>query len=489
MEEQENACDCGCSRREFITTSGTATLGMSALPFSSMLANEFKAPVMKNKTGASVKTVFLYPPSATFSDDPDGWWSWPGNQYDAEGKQKEYTERIKKIGSGLDMNIGINDKSVADDGDVQKITEELKSEKPDGLLLIMFYNRSRGHADTLIQAAEELGIPTIFYIGLGVMHGHWRSYNNRPGLYFIQSADNYEAIESGMRMINAGKRLGQSTLLSISDGEERKVTKEAFFGITVQPVQFSEYAEAFNSIALTSKADDFLNRLSRNAIELNNISKESLKNATRAYFALNSLIEKYQADAVTMNCLRRGMLKPCIAFSVLNNQLIPAVCENDLPAAYGQMIVQAVLGRPGFQHNPAYDTEKNNYYASHCTCATELNGPGGADTKYRLTNFAHTNEGSCAIQVYWEPDEPATMIHYYTGEKPRIDIYSGRIEEPSYDDSFVAGCTTRVELKITNRTTADQVVGHHNILCYGDFAKRFKDFALLHKIEIMDPVE
>ena len=33
-----------------------------------------------------------------------------------------------------------------------------------------------------------------------------------------------------------------------------------------------------------------------------------------------------------------------------------------------------------------------------------------------LRRFAHTNEGSCAIQVFWKADDPVTMVRYYGGE-------------------------------------------------------------------------
>ncbi|MHC4744243.1 MAG: hypothetical protein ACYS8Z_20195, partial [Planctomycetota bacterium] len=51
----------------------------------------------RRKEPAAVKAVFLYPPSKTFADDANGWWSWPGNEYDAEGRQKKYTAELRKI--------------------------------------------------------------------------------------------------------------------------------------------------------------------------------------------------------------------------------------------------------------------------------------------------------------------------------------------------------------------------------------------------------
>ncbi len=57
----------------------------------------------------------------------------------------------------------------------------------------------------------------------------------------------------------------------------------------------------------------------------------------RAHLALKELLRIEDADGVTMNCLRRGTLKPCVSFSLLNSGLVPAAYENDLPAAYTQL--------------------------------------------------------------------------------------------------------------------------------------------------------
>ena len=80
---------------------------------------------MPAKQVARVTTVFLYPPSETFANNPDGWWSWPGKEYDAEGHQLKYSEEIRKIrvkaplGAGdivVDNFLGLGVKLVATRG-------------------------------------------------------------------------------------------------------------------------------------------------------------------------------------------------------------------------------------------------------------------------------------------------------------------------------------------------------------------------------------
>jgi hypothetical protein len=152
---------------------------------------------------------------------------------------------------------------------------------------------------------------------------------------------------------------------------------------------------------------------------------------------------------------------------------------------YTQMLGQLLTGRPGFQHNPAYETEKNRYYASHCTCATHLHGPDEAASPYLLRRFAHTNEGSCAVQVFWKKGEPVTMARYYPGARPALDVYAGKVTA-SHPMPPVGGCTTNVEIELTDRRDARDVRGHHNLLFCGDSARTFRLFAQLYRMRLAE---
>ncbi len=469
------------NRRDFLATMG-ATYG--ALAASRLDAAESGRSTRGTKQGATVRAAFLYPPSTTFSDDPNGWWSWPGNEFDAEGRQKNYTAALQDIQRRLRMKVVTENRSVASNGDVKRLIKELETTRPDGLLLMMFYNRSLSQADLLLEAAQKLDIPVVFFIGLGVKHGAINRYR-RPGIYFIQSLDNFKAIEYGLRMINTRKRLKQSLLLSITEADKPREGTEEFLGTRVKVIPFSRYADLFGKVKINDEARALMKKMTSGAQEIRGLSKESLGNATRAHLALTELLRVENADGLTMNCLRRGMLKPCLSFSVLNSRLIPAACENDLSAAYTQLLGQLLIGRPGFQHNPCYDTEKNHYYASHCTCATKIYGPDGPDLDYLLRRFAHTNEGSCAIQVFWKPGDPITMVKYHPGKEPKLDVYAGRVVK-SHPMPPAAGCTTNVEVDITDRSDACMVQGHHNLLFCGDFARKFRLFAQLYKMELSD---
>ena len=90
---QKEAYDMNFGRRDFLAAMSGAAGALALAPLGIQEANA--APEVGKK--AVVRTVFLYPPSATFSEDPNGWWSWPGNEYDAEGRQKKYTKALREM--------------------------------------------------------------------------------------------------------------------------------------------------------------------------------------------------------------------------------------------------------------------------------------------------------------------------------------------------------------------------------------------------------
>ncbi len=484
MEHVNDACrDCGCDggldRREFLASVGAAG-SMGLVPLEHSAAPEKKP----EKKGAVVRAFFLYPPSKQFAEDPNGWWSWPGNDFDAEGRQKKYTKAFRGIEKRLGMTVKTDSSSVAGTDDAERCIREIKETRPDGVLLVMFYNRSLHLADRFLKVLEEEKIPVVFFIGLGVKHGPVGHYR-RPGVYLIQALDDMDAVENGMRMINTKKRMSRTRLLSITEAKAPREGVEPFFKTTVRVIPFSDYAGLFHKVKIDKRVKDFIKRITGNAREIRSVSREALENAARAHFALRTLLEREDADGLTMRCLSRGMLKPCVSFSILNSELVPAACENDFPSMYTQRLGQLLTGRGGFQHNPCFNTERNLYYASHCTCPTRLKGPGGEALPYMLRRFAHSNEGSCAIQVFWNPDEPVTMVKYYPGKEPALDVYAGRVVQ-SHPMPPAAGCTTNVEIQITDRPDACMVKGHHNVLFCGDFARRFRMFAHLYGMKLAE---
>ena len=148
------------------------------------------------------------------------------------------------------------------------------------------------------------------------------------------------------------------------------------------------------------------------------------------------------------------------------------------------MLVQHLFDRPGFQHNPCFETEKNHYFGSHCTCASKLFGTTRPPEPYLLRSFAHTNTPNCVPQVLWREGEDVTMAHCLPGKKPQMLVYSGEVVK-SYATPPAGGCRTNVEITINELDDACDVKGHHNVIFYGSYAKQLRQFAQLYDITVV----
>ena len=194
---------------------------------------------------------------------------------------------------------------------------------------------------------------------------------------------------------------------------------------------------------------------------------------------------RHGGDAITINCLFLQHRKPCISFSINNGNLTPCACENDLNAALTMMLGTHLFGRAGFQHNPGYDTIRNQYYGTHCTCATRLQGPKGPSQDYMIRPFFHHLPKTAALDVQWTPGAPVLLVKYAHGKEPQIHGWTGKVID-SPKSPPTGGCATRVLLDIDKADDITSVYpGPHPILYCVDppEARCLRIFAKLYKMQ------
>jgi len=177
MKDQhpEEGAGCDCCRRDFLGAMGLAAGGFTLGYATLAAAEQAGKAATRKKEPATVRAAFVYTPSAKLRGR---WWSWPGNDFDAEGRQVAYTKGIKEIEKKLGMRILVEKTPLDSAGSLAKFIAEVKQSKPDGVLLIPFYNRSFGHIDRILR---EVKIPAVVFSCLGVKHGTVKQYK-RPGM-------------------------------------------------------------------------------------------------------------------------------------------------------------------------------------------------------------------------------------------------------------------------------------------------------------------
>ena len=471
---------CGCCRGDFLGAMGLAAGGI-ALHGSSLAAAEEPGKAAAPKKGpATVRGAFLYPPSATLRV-PGAWWSYPGNDFDAEGRQKQYMVRIKEIEKKLGMRILIDETPLDAPAGVAQFVDEVKQSQPDGLLLIPFKG---GHFSRMNQILKELKIPTVILSSLGVTHGSVKAYR-RPGLYFIQSLDNLDAVEYGMRMIKTAHTMRQSRLISLAGSAEPRLATVPRLGTQVWALPLKRFVEEVGRTPVTDEVRQLARSYVKNAKRILEPAEPEIITAAKVHFANKRILEAEQGDAIMMDCLRRGELMPCMSYMTLRDEGIAAGCQNDLNPTLTLMLVQHLFDRPGFLQNYCVETEQDHYFGSHCTCASKLFGTAQPPEPYLLRNYPHTNDPTCCPQVLWREGEEVTMALYISGEAPQMLVYTGEVVK-CYDMPPVGGCRTNVQITINEvEDICDVKPVHHQIIFYGNYAEQLRKFAQLYNVAVL----
>jgi len=471
------------SRRNFLqAVSGTAAgISLSSNQLLGVAASAQSADA--HKEPATVRGAFIYPPTESLKKV--GYYSWPGSGFDAEGRQKQYMEKLKRIERNLRMRISMNERKLDEAESVTRFINEVKQSKPDGLLLIIF---KKGHWEHVIRIVEETGIPTVVLATLGILLvSHINQLRQRSGVYLINSLDNLDAVEDGMKMIKTASWMRDSRIINIG-GSGTKDKTVPHLGTHIRDVPHTKFYEEFQRTKDTDSVKKLADEYLKNAQQVIQPNKADILDAARAYFVLKRIIETEKADAVMMDCLT-GLKKPhkhcppCMGFMSLRDEGVAAGCQADLNATLTLMLAQQLFDRPGFQHNASMETEKNHYFGAHCTCASKLGGTNGPSEPYILMSHAEAGWG-CVPRVLWRTGQDVTMAQYLSGETPRMYIYSGTVVGcPPIPTT--GGCRTNVEMTINEVDDVCDVKGMHQVIFYGNYAKQLRTFCQLYDVKVV----
>ena len=384
----------GMSRRDFFWTAGATAAGASlASSVGSGMAAVVDERMMK-KRKPRIMGAFLYPPTEILRKE--GYFSWPGAHFDAEGRQKEYMEKIFDIEKRLNMTIEMEEVCLDLKEQAEAFIRKVDEEKPDGLLLIPF---KKGHRVLIDQILDATSLPTVIMATLGVLlAGHVRGFMNRPGVYMINSQDNLEAVEYGLAMVRTGIWMRDSLIVNI-DGSERTEIRVPVIGTRVRQVPHQRFYSGFQKMQMTPEVEKVARRYLAEARRIVQPTEQDIYEAARCYFVFREIIEEEGADAVMMNCLPglkrpHQHVPPCMGYMDLRDEGVPMGCESDLDATLSMMFIQYMFNRPAFQHNPSVETEKNHYFCAHCVSASRMSGFDSPPEPYELWDHAEAGWGT-----------------------------------------------------------------------------------------------
>ena len=198
------------------------------------------------------------------------------------------------------------------------------------------------------------------------------------------------------------RRLSESKILAVRDQES--MIAEPLMGIPLEYIPFSEVNEAWSS-ADPDESVSIAERWRKNALEVINVSFETLVTSAAMYIGMKSVLKNHGANAITVNCLGGfygGHIHayPCLGFHELCNEGLVGGCECDVNSA-ATMLAFATLtnGRPGFISDPVIDTSKRQIIYAHCVAPNRVFGPGGEVNPYRIMTHSEDRNGASVQSI------------------------------------------------------------------------------------------
>jgi len=471
-----------CGRREFLQAAGAAG-GLAFLASAKDLKAE-EAPARKpEKKTPTVLGAFIYTPTEQLAKE--GYWSWPGSSFDPEGHQQRYSDKVARLSRDLGMKIALEPKPLAGGSDVSRFIARVKQEQPDGLLLFMFKKWLNKHAEQIV---KQTGVPAVVSAPLGgLLLGSILGWQGKGGVILINAEQDFGAVSDGLRMIRTARWMADARLINLR-GNKPQQGKAPSLGTEVRTIPLKRFYEAFQSIENTEKVKQLAERYRSRAEEIVEPSPDDLQDAARTYFAFKRLLEEHGGDAVMMDCLPglkhpHRHVPPCMGYMSLHNEGVAAGCQSDLDATLTMMLGTHLLGVPGFQHNPSWNTAENLYFGAHCTAPSKMNGPDAEPMSYILRSHNEAGWG-CVPQVLFPEGQAGTLACYFHGEKPRMIVYSGEVVRCR--PKLAGGCRTNFEMKIRGADDPSELkYGGHMVLFFGHHAERLKGFCNLYGIEVL----
>jgi len=480
-------CNHNISRRQFLRVSAGLVTGSVMLQGCYTFENE---PMVTQNPIRACGPASKYVPTikAAFVRRKENYgMRWPGAVYDGHAARKMYSDKMTDTVKKLKANFDLRSEPIYSLTEAQSWITEAQKENVDGLMLVMLDRQE--HSWPSAEKVSQSKIPSIIFSPLGTSFTtNTINLAETPGCV-VYSTNDFSQAAYGMKMLCAAAKMCRTRCVVIK-GRQRSEATLADTGITMQVVPATTFIEQYNqtpdSKDILAMADDYIRRARR----LTGATRQDVINGLKSYYVAGKILEDEQADAITMDCLGAlGEIKvslPCIAWSRMNDDGIPAACEADYGAVASHIITQYLFDRPGFQQDPVADTADDSIIGAHCSCPTKLNGFSSGPEPFDLMH--HHGNRDAVPRTLWRKGRRVTSIDLLPGSeeqnrKTQVLISAGTVVE-NMNVPPSGGCVVSVKVKFDGEQEVLSFPGFHQIFFYGDYKDQIKDFCRLCKFDV-----
>ena len=285
------------------------------------------------------------------------------------------------------------------------------------------------------------------------------------------------------------EQLRSSTIVLVGRdaGPQAKVIAEVF-GAKVVSIKHEELHAAYlkaDPAEAAQRADQWM----KGAEKMLEATREDVVKSGAMHLAMQEVMKKYDARAITINCLGgfySGALQayPCLGFVEFNNSGLVGACEGDLQSTITMLAVGILTGRPGFISDPVIDLAKNQIIYAHCVAPTRVFGPEGATNPYHIRSHSEDRRGA-AIRSLLPLGYMTTTLKFIPGGR-RAVFHQGKTVANIDEDK---ACRTKLAVEVKgdiNKLFSGWGEGWHRVTYYGDLREPLQELCKALNITLVE---
>ncbi len=412
-----------------------------------------------------------------------GMW-WPGAVYDGKAARATYTGQITEAANRLGIELDLRPEPIFSNAEADAWLAESVQAKPDGLLVVLLDRQQ--HAWPTANKAIDSKIPTVVFSPVGSSFTtNTAGPSRKPGC-FICSTNDFSQVEYGLKMLHTAAKLRATRCLVIR-GNKRSDSVLPHLGIGLRYVPAGDFLDEYKRTPETDEILAMADQYMRRARSRSGATRQDVVNGIKSYAVARTLLRREHADAITMDCLgalaRTKVSLPCIAWSRMNDDGIPAACEADLGAVATHALVQYLFDRPGFQQDPVAETARGAIIGAHCSCPTRLSGFDKPPEPFDIIH--HHGNRDAVPRTHWRPGQRVTCADVLPGTATRptkMLISAGEVLE-NVSVPPAGGCVVSVMARFDNVKDVLTFPVFHQLFFYGDYKDQLAQYCHLFNIE------
>jgi hypothetical protein len=260
------------------------------------------------------------------------------------------------------------------------------------------------------------------------------------------------------------------------------------FGVKVVSIKYEELHAAFLK-ADPAEAAAWADRWIEAAEKVVEPKREEIVKSGAMHLAMQDVMKKYHAKAITINCLGgfySGALQafPCLGFVEFNNSGLVGACEGDLQSTITMLAVGTLTGRPGYISDPVIDTATHQIIYAHCVAPTKVFGPQGPGNPYHIRSHSEDRRGA-AVRSLLPLGYLTTTLKFIPGKR-EVVLHQGKAVANIDEDK---ACRTKLAADVKgdiDKLFSHWAYGWHRVTFYGDLKEPVRELCKALNITVTE---